>query len=463
MADDGTETKEVTSPSTPRVDEPATPPPQREDSAGGEHKENTFALRPDLSRDTSAAYSRRLFALANPGAGDCLFYSVAQALNAYRGYKLAELTEHMATFGLDPGTVTANQLRLLSKTCLLAGLEELNGPMSMWLKMYGTRADYTVEFAQVRPAQGKTLSTLDQNDRFRIFNEAMNASVVWGDETDIQTLEALLRIKIMVLTNKTMQLGARHARLQPILWMALCLKGRHYELAQWRDWDQAVYSAYGEREIPYVLRFLAHRDCARAEEWWINLKHLYIPGTREEPQDKVEPDGTAVDVTEVFLAHYLKCSPLVPEARALLDAELASAKSARVGAGRRRGGWTSNATGAAQATAYAAALPVGYPPPGVYPDATWDKDSGGHVHPVANYTAPAAAAAKRLEAKVEGGEATAGTLGASVTILQCGVVVSRGPAAATHPSTQTTPLSSTVRKTPFQNILPDRVRPVASL
>lgn len=201
--------------------------------------------------------------LPNAGGGDCLFHSVAQACNAYRGAAAADLNHHLAALHLIPAAVTAQQLRAMTYAVFLQPSPETDTILSKWVRMAsGCDAELATEYGQARVLANKRVDRLTSQDRAELYMACMERAVCWGDETALNIMERLLRIRCIVLCDGRVQIrqhGGYPDGFTPIVFTALRLRGNHYEALG----VDGVF-AWTTDELPRALVRLVQRDCSAA-------------------------------------------------------------------------------------------------------------------------------------------------------------------------------------------------------
>jgi hypothetical protein len=219
----------------------------------------------------------KLYVRPNEGKGDCLFHSIAQALNDYSaGSTAAALWAHAKRMGLTPGTVTATQLRVITYMLFLVSRPDVDMVLDMWRTMLGASPELSVDVPQARGLPDKPAVELTQAERLSLFSACMNPAVCWGDETAMAFLERLLGIRCMVIVGKHMQTrsSAQHPEgFTPFVYIPLSLMAVHYRNIAWADDDGVQRGAFAEEELPDILLYLAQRDCSAVPEPYINLRH----------------------------------------------------------------------------------------------------------------------------------------------------------------------------------------------
>jgi len=226
---------------------------------------------------TTRTFAGSLVRRETPRDGNCMFHAIAAALRGYDGLYCAWL-RHRVTTVLELGpleTLTAASLRELAYTAFLCSGKETDAWLEVWQLAYQT-PDIRGEFAHARSLAGKSIEALTTEDRLALFDECMKP-YAWGDETTLVALETLLQVRVMVLSNRKLQVRSSNygSDYDPKLFICLQLLCNHYEWVGFRPSPGApLLTAFSESELPELLITAAHRHCSKATEPFINLKHL---------------------------------------------------------------------------------------------------------------------------------------------------------------------------------------------
>jgi hypothetical protein len=314
-------------------------------------------LRPDIPG----------FALIpNDANGDCQFWAFAQALNGYGGAKLAELKDHLETFNLVLGRITAGELRELTYMLFLLPFPELDECLAKW-RLYSMDASMQDAYHHARFLQNKRIDSLTLKDRGNFFYNILNdASQTWGDETSLMILERLLPVRVDVLTNGYLQIRdqCHPSGFQPIVYIVMNLSLQHYECVLLQDADEhRPQSAWAAAELPPAIVALHRTHCHAAKDEYISL---VVGG-------ETSPPALPPSTETTMMTHYTAC-------QAILTADSTS-----------RGSDSSF----------------------TFPDAPLFVEAG------------LASVLKTVEA--DGGTQYAGKMGATVTRLQCGLAIYATP------------------------------------
>ncbi len=253
----------------------------------------------------------------NEGNGDCLFYSVRDPLFAYNGSHRKQLHEQLVMLGLkptDPVAFSQTALRQVAYTCFLLPHPFTEFIMDQWKKYSAFDLEMACHFAHVAPLAKKSMDEVTAADRRQVFLNCMKNST-WGDETVLNLLEKLLRVRFMVVRDKKLAIrSCDHGDdFVPIVYIPLLMRGEHYQSITIKG-----VGAFAESELPSDLVDLSHRDCYMAKEPYINLKHLEGSG-KKYPQkplpaaDSVsDTDAVRPTTTADMVAHYALCVPHIP-------------------------------------------------------------------------------------------------------------------------------------------------------
>lgn len=245
----------------------------------------------------------------NDGNGDCLFASVAQALNMYTGVARPAAQAHFRRLGLTFGRVTSTQLRTLVYIVFLVPHAETDGVLDTWKMLKTVDSAVSMEFGQVQALPANTpASELTRAHRVKFFRACMDRRVCWGDETALEFMERLLCIRCMVVTNKTLQtrgLGNYPSNFRPLLYVPLGLAHVHYQSVLWTDAAGREHGAFAEQEIPDVFLYLSQRDCGMIlDKPFIHLR-ARIHERMQYPD--AEPRVTSHTSDGNLLIHWLAC------------------------------------------------------------------------------------------------------------------------------------------------------------
>ena len=274
-----------------------------------------------------------LFTQPNPANGDCLFASIAQALNAYAGTRREELAKHLDFLHLKAGEVTSTQLRGLVYVLFLVSNPEVDTVIDAWRMVRAASPELSYEYAQARVLPPDTAAaTLSVRQRIQFFNACMDTRLCWGEETALEFLERLLGIRCLVIVNKKLQTRSFHAvtsskgtetkaaaaatcateekttentvHARPLLYIPLSLCDVHYQSVVWEDAEGDEHAAFAEEELPDILLFLSQRDCDMVEVPCINLRHRIAARGLQAGEETVKP-GFTFD-TEL-VQHFIAC------------------------------------------------------------------------------------------------------------------------------------------------------------
>lgn len=265
---------------------------------------------------TQIKQSVSLFTQPNDGRGDCMFWSISQALNSYKGSAYGALWHHLGYFGLVPGKVTSTQLRTITYMLFLAPYPETDSIIDMWRTMLTASVELSIEYQQARALPPKPAAELTSAERFIFYRACMNPAVTWGEETALVFLERLLSIRCLVITEKvlqTRQFSNHSDDFQPLVFIPISLSNLHYQSITWFDDSNVEHAAFAEHEIPDILLLLSQRDCSKASQPFINLSRRIEFRSKEletgRPADVPFPEKPhTVDLP--ILDHFARCRAL---------------------------------------------------------------------------------------------------------------------------------------------------------
>ena len=257
-----------------------------------------------------------LFTQANAANGDCLFLSIAQALNAYQGLQKDALAAHLRFLGLRAGEVTSTQLRALVYMLFLVSSPGVDAVIDAWRMVRAASPELYHEYAQARvlPPDVPT-AELSITDRIRFFEACMDTRLCWGEETALEFLERLLGIRCLVIVKKRLQTRSFHAEkvsetdfTRPLLFIPLSLCDVHYQSVLWEDADGEEHAAFAESELPDILLYLSQRDCDMVEVPHINLRHRIAEKQTQQVRDSDVSGGFPSFTFDALLVeHLFKC------------------------------------------------------------------------------------------------------------------------------------------------------------
>jgi hypothetical protein len=240
--------------------------------------------------------------IPNGANGDCQFWAFAQALNGYAGLKLEELKEHLKTFHLSLGRITAGELRELTYMLFLLPFPELDECLTKW-RLYSMDAAMQDAYHHARFLQNKRIDSLSAKDRAKFFYNILNdAHQTWGDETSLMILERLLHVRVDVLTNGYLQIRdqCHPAHFQPIVYIVMNLSLQHYEcVLQQSPENPRPQSAWAAAELPPAIVALHRAHCHAAKDAYINLVEGDKPCLLPPPAENC------------MLAHYAACQAIL--------------------------------------------------------------------------------------------------------------------------------------------------------
>ena len=244
-----------------------------------------------------------LFTQPNEANGDCLFLSIAQAINSYSGNEYDALKAHLRMLGLRLGKVTSTQLRALVYMLFLVSCPEVDGVIDAWRMARSASAELSHEYAQARGLPDNVpTAELTPAQRTSFFEACMNPRLCWGEETALEFLERLLSIRCLVIVKKVLQtrsLTKAVEAFRPLLFIPLSLSNAHYQSVLWEDAEGQECAAFSENELPDILLFLAQRDCSMVEASCINLRHRIAAALKENCGDST-PAETAPTANPPF-------------------------------------------------------------------------------------------------------------------------------------------------------------------
>lgn len=205
-----------------------------------------------------------------------MFWSIAQALNSYRGDAYGMLWSHLALFGFAPGRVTCTDLRKITYSVFLVPNKATDDIIDTWRAMLTASAELSHEYQQAKVLPDKPAAELTRDERRAFYDACMNPALCWGEETALVFLEQLLCIRCLVVTKKvlqTRQYSNHPDTFQPIVFIPISLSNMHYQSITWFDEGNVEHTAFAEHELPDVFLFLSQRDCNKAPQPFVNLKH----------------------------------------------------------------------------------------------------------------------------------------------------------------------------------------------
>lgn len=242
--------------------------------------------------------------IPNGANGDCQFWAFAQALNGYAGLKLEELKEHLKTFNLALGRITAGELRELTYMLFLLPFPELDECLTKW-RLYSMDATMQDAYHHARFLQNKRIDSLSTKDRAKFFYNILNdAYQTWGDETSLMILERLLHVRVDVLTNGYLQIRdqCHPAHFEPIVYIVMNLSLQHYECVLQQSPAQASpQSAWATAELPAEIVSLHRAHCHAAKDAYISL----VEGSKRVLPPLPPP------AEHCMLAHYAACQAIL--------------------------------------------------------------------------------------------------------------------------------------------------------
>ena len=264
-------------------------------------------MQPEKIKQPLAVYTQ-----PNDGNGDCLFWSVSQALNQYKGCAYGTLARHLAKLHLVLGSITPTQLRQVVYSVFLESHPESDGILDLWRSML-TDAEMIREYGQARALPNKPAADMTPAERDVFFKACMNPVLCWGDETALAFLERLLCIRCLVITDRKMQTRqfvGHQDTFRPIVYIPVALAHLHYQSVTWIDSEGNEHTAFAETELPDVLLYMASRDCSKAKEDYITLERrtsfrvAVLQGELPEDAEYVLKEHTT---DESFMEHYMRC------------------------------------------------------------------------------------------------------------------------------------------------------------
>ena len=254
-----------------------------------------------------------LFTQPNDANGDCLFLSIAQALNTYSGKEHEAFKRHLRMLGLRMGAVTSPQLRALVYMLFLVSCPEVDEVIDAWRRALAASPELSLEYAQARvlPVDVPT-GELSLEQRIRFFDACMNPRLCWGEETALEILERLLSIRCLVIVKKVLQtrsLAKSVETFKPLLYVPLSLSDVHYQSVLWEDAEGHEYAAFSETELPDILLFLAQRDCNMVNVPCINLRHRIAARVADTSGGETDDETSRTQFTfdETLFKHLLAC------------------------------------------------------------------------------------------------------------------------------------------------------------
>jgi hypothetical protein len=221
--------------------------------------------------------------------GNCFFHAIQQCLENYRGVGRQHLDAKLAALGLPQGTpLSVELLRFLTYSVFLVPGPATDMWISKWIMMFGVAP---AEYSHAAIVAGKGVEDFTVHDRILLHSACMQATT-WGDETALIVLELLLNIRVMVLTGGRLQTRPNtYGDFYPDLYIVLQLTNMHYEPVYYMESEGGLTLwAFTEAELPPVLVWLSLRDCSKAREPFINLRHLSPLHNQEEEEDEEEED-----------------------------------------------------------------------------------------------------------------------------------------------------------------------------
>jgi len=162
-----------------------------------------------------------------PGNGDCLFYSVSHII--LDRYKDAKLSSKVPTLE----NLTRYLRRKVAMRVLDEGDEEGGRIIETWHKLWRDAVrEKDVELMLEMRHMQNVLQPMSLCDRKILFRNMCDASVYWGDEFALRTLEKFLGC-VFVVVNDRFEIVQREygsaQSLEPHWISMLLLRGMHYE------------------------------------------------------------------------------------------------------------------------------------------------------------------------------------------------------------------------------------------